>query len=344
MAGTIEQGAEVAVNKCMKVNPDDRVLIVADDPTKDLGMAIRAESLKITEKVRFFNLDLPAYGGRPIKSMPESLIEAIKQATVTFFTAGPRENELQTLREPFLKLVAQTARHAHMVGITNIIMETGMCADYDEIKKVTDRVYEIVRIAKEIHVTSPAGTDFLVELDPDIKWIPCSGVVEKRGEWDNLPSGEVFTAPKSLVGRLVVDGTVGDWIGTKYNGKFDYKEMPLDIEVEHQYGGSYIKSVKCDYTELLDDFNEYVAGDVNAARVGELGIGTNLFLEEIIGNILQDEKFPTVHVAFGDPYHEKTGANWTCNHHIDLLMRKCSIVVDGVKIMDEGVYTDEIIG
>ena len=163
-----------------------------------------------------------------------------------------------------------------MVGVTKKIMETGMCVDYDEVKRITDNVYDTVRYAKEIHVTSEAGTDFVATMDPDLKWIPCSGVVEKKGEWDNLPSGEVFSAPKSLVGRLVVDGTVGDWIGTKYNGKMDYRETPLDITVEDKEGGgSFATEIKCDHDEMLEDFTEYLAGDPNASRVGELGIGTN---------------------------------------------------------------------
>ena len=118
MQGKLKEGADIAVNKCMKVGPDDSVLIISDDDSKDIGMAIRQASLEITDMVRFFNLDLPAYGGRPIPGMPESLVDAVQKSSVTFFVAGAREGELQTLREPLIKLVMQRARHAHMVGIT----------------------------------------------------------------------------------------------------------------------------------------------------------------------------------------------------------------------------------
>jgi leucyl aminopeptidase (aminopeptidase T) len=344
MECSIDEGASIAVNKCMKVKPGDSVLIVADGPSKDIGMSIRQKSLEITDKVRFFNLDLPAYGGRPLKTMPQSLVEAIRKATVTFFVAGPAEGELETIRGPFLQLCVQKARHAHMVGVDDTIMKTGMCVDYDKVCDVTTRLYDVLMNAQEIKVTSPAGTDFVATFDSGMKWIPCSGIIEKTGEWDNLPSGEVFTAPKTFNGRLVVDGTVGDWLEPKYHGKVDYRECPLIIDVEHVNGGSHIKNVECDHPELLADFKTYIKMDPNADRVGEIGIGTNIFLKEIIGNILQDEKFPTVHVAFGDPYHEKTGATWTSDAHIDLLMRKCSIWVDGRQIMDKGKYIKEILG
>ncbi len=344
MEYNIEHGAGIAVTKCMKVTQKDSVLIVADNRSKDIGMAIRKKSLELTDKVRFFNLDLPTYGGRPLKSMPESLVEAIKKATVTFFVAGPAEGELETLRGPFLQLCVQKARHAHMVGVDNKIMKTGMCVDYDKVATVTNRLYQMLVNAREIKVTSPAGSDFIATFDSGLKWIPCTGILERMGEWDNLPSGEVFTSPRTFQGHLVIDGTVGDWIEVKYMGKVNYQETPIIIDVEHVNGGSYIKNIKCKHKDLLADFTAYVKSEPNASRVGEIGLGTNIFLKEIIDNILQDEKFPTVHVAFGDPYHEKTGATWTSNYHIDLLMRKCSIWLDGRQIMDEGKYIKEVLG
>lgn len=343
MERSLEVGARVAVQKCMKVGPDDRVLIVADEPSKEIGIAIRQESLEITDKVRFFNIDMSSYGGRPLKSMPDSLRDAIKESTVTFFVAGAQEGELETLRGPFLQLCVQNARHAHMVQVNKKIMETGMCVDYEKVKEVTDRLYNYVLNAEEIRVTSPAGSDFTTTFESFIKWIPCSGIVDKVGQWDNLPSGEVFTAPKTFEGRIVVDGTIGDWLEEKY-ADVDLQEYPLIIDVKHEIGGSFISNVVCKHKELLKDFLSYVNAEPNASRLGELGLGTNIFLEEIIGNILQDEKFPTVHVAFGDPYHEKTDATWISDYHIDLLMRNCSVWVDGKQIMEDGKYISEIMG
>ncbi len=340
----IEQGAKIAVEKCMVVKPEDYVLIVADEDSKDIGIALRKASLEVTKHVRFFNVDLPAYGGRPLKEMPKGLREAIEVATVTFFVAGARMGELATLREPFLKLIKARARHAHMVSVTKEIMETGMCVDYTIVDKITKNVHRMVKDAEEIRVTSPGGTDFVAKLDTSLKWIPCSGVITKTGEWDNLPSGEVFTAPLTLEGRLVVDGTVGDWLGEKYNDIVDFSETPLIIDIENRDEGSYITYCECENKELLEDFTKYINSEPCASRVGELGIGTNIFLDKIVGNILQDEKLPTIHVAFGDPYHEKTGAKWKCHHHIDLLMLKCSITVDGVEMMKEGEYQPIITG
>jgi leucyl aminopeptidase (aminopeptidase T) len=50
-------------------------------------------------------------------------------------------------------------------------------------------------------------------------------------------------------------------------------------------------------------------------RVGEFAIGTNIGVHDVIGNILQDEKIPGIHIAFGNPYGAHTGAQ-RCRHAI----------------------------
>ena len=53
--------------------------------------------------------------------------------------------------------------------------------------------------------------------------------------------------------------------------------------------------------------------------MGEFAIGTNIGVTRVIGNILQDEKFPGIHIAFGDPYGAHTGAQWKSTTHIDVV-------------------------
>jgi leucyl aminopeptidase (aminopeptidase T) len=71
--------------------------------------------------------------------------------------------------------------------------------------------------------------------------------------------------------------------------------------------------------ELERAFWEYTHTDENSDRVGEFAIGTNIGVTRVIGNILQDEKFPGIHIAFGDPYGAHTGAPWKSTTHIDVV-------------------------
>jgi aminopeptidase len=45
-----------------------------------------------------------------------------------------------------------------------------------------------------------------------------------------------------------------------------------------------------------------------------------------------------VHIAFGDPYSDLTGANWSSKTHIDGLLKKCDIWADGKKILQATQY------
>jgi len=88
--------------------------------------------------------------------------------------------------------------------------------------------------------------------------------------------------------------------------------------------------------ELEEDFWKYTHTDENSDRVGEFAIGTNIGLKDVIGQILQDEKYPGVHIAFGNPYGFHTGADWYSATHIDVVGRKFNIWVDGQQIMQQG--------
>ncbi len=97
--------------------------------------------------------------------------------------------------------------------------------------------------------------------------------------------------------------------------------------------------MQCDNEELRKEFAEYIfATDENSNRVGEFAIGTNTGLTHLIYNLLQDEKFPGVHIAFGSPLPAKTGANWDSKAHVDGVLKNPSIYVDGEPIMTKGKF------
>ena len=133
------------------------------------------------------------------------------------------------------------------------------------------------------------------------------------------------------MGNFVVDGVVGDYLCSKYG---DLHDAPLTIEVKN----NRIVDLHCDHKELLEDFRAYTSTDENSNRVGEFAIGTNTACTHVIGNILQDEKIPGVHIAFGHPYAEHTGADWKSKTHIDCVGRDFDIWFDGEQVMERGKF------
>jgi leucyl aminopeptidase (aminopeptidase T) len=129
----------------------------------------------------------------------------------------------------------------------------------------------------------------------------------------------------------VADGVVGEYLCARYG---DLQANPLTITIED----SRIAGLSCDRQDLVDDFRAYTRTDENSDRVGEFAIGTNIAVEQVIGNILQDEKLPTLHIAFGHPYTEHTGAKWRSTTHIDVVGRRFDIWFDDDQVMAAGKF------
>ena len=64
----------------------------------------------------------------------------------------------------------------------------------------------------------------------------------------------------------------------------------------------------------------------------------NIGVRDVIGNILQDEKIPGIHIAFGSPYGAHTGAPWNSSTHIDVVGREFDIWIDNRQIMHRGEF------
>ena len=142
----------------------------------------------------------------------------------------------------------------------------------------------------------------------------------------------MFTTPGEVNGTFVVDGVVGDYLCARFG---DLKKEPLTIRV----AGNRLVEASSPNRALQDEFWRYTHTDENSDRVGEFAIGTNIALDHVIGQILQDEKIPGVHMAFGNPYGEHTGAEWYSSTHIDVVGTKFDIWADDRQIMRQGRFT-----
>jgi leucyl aminopeptidase (aminopeptidase T) len=249
------------------------------------------------------------------------------------------EGELYALRGPFMAKALQYARHGHLPSVTVRCMEEGMCSDYKKIAEFSQTLFTKVRHARTIEITNSRGTRLRVDLNPKWKWRKCDGIYHVKGEWGNLPEGEVFTAPSNLNGRMVID-ELGDWLGDKY-GCLTKPENKSDTPVYLDVVNSRVdlKTVECADARLKQELIDYLRTDENSNKAGEFALPTNLELlnKPLTGKLLQDEK-ARVHIAFGNPYPVETGADWQSKTHIDGLIKESVVNVDGKKIMEADKY------
>ena len=68
-----------------------------------------------------------------------------------------------------------------MIGIDTTLMTEGMCADYNEVYLVTHQIYDIVKQARTIHVTSAKGSDVTATFHSEWKWVPSVCTIEVDG-------------------------------------------------------------------------------------------------------------------------------------------------------------------
>jgi leucyl aminopeptidase (aminopeptidase T) len=322
------QGARAAIVDCLRVQADEKSTLIADLSTLEIAAALARELQAVGCSWRVFVLEELAV--RPLTNMPESVLADMENSDVSIFAVTVQQRELRSRMQMTDIVNRRRMRHAHMVNITPRIMCEGMRADFARIDRLSQQLVEIVRRSKWLRATTAAGTDIRAEMNPEYKWLKTSGIIS-REKWGNLPGGEIFTAPGEVNGVFVVDGVVGDYLCAKYGL---LGEAPLTIEI----AGNRIISCESDNSELRDDFWAYTHTDENSDRVGEFAIGTNIGVHEVIGNILQDEKFPGIHIAFGNPYGEHTGANWFSSTHIDVVGLGFNVWAEDRQIMQAGRF------
>lgn len=324
----LSPGARNAVRVCLRVQPAEKVTLITDLACEEIAASIARELDELGAPYTPFLLEDLA--PRPLSDMPAPVLEDMETSQVSIYAVQAQANELKTRMQMTDVVNRRKIRHAHMVNIERRIMLEGMRADFEAVDALSIRAFEIASKSSCIRATTPAGTDIMGAMNPNYRWVKTSGIISPN-KWGNLPGGEIFTSPGEVNGTFVIDGVVGDYLCAKY-GKL--AGAPLTIRIK----GNRLTDAYSDNRELEEEFWRYTHTDENSDRVGEFAIGTNLALRDVIGNILQDEKIPGVHIAFGNPYGAHTGAEWYSSTHIDVVGKNFDIWADDRQIMRAGEF------
>ena len=321
-------GARNAVNVCLRIKPSEKVTVITDRVCSEIAASMVKELDVLGAAYHVFVLEEIAT--RPMADMPQPILDDMESSDVSIYAVQAQMNELRTRMQMTDVVNRRKMRHAHMVNIEKRIMLEGMRADFIKVDELSKKVWEIANAAHTVRAKTAAGTDVTAALNKNYKWIKTSGIISVN-KWGNLPGGEVFTTPGEVNGTFVIDGVVGDYLCAKYG---DLRENPLTIRVDR----SRVVEAHSSNRDLEEEFWKYTHTDENSDRVGEFAIGTNIGLRGVIGNILQDEKLPGVHMAFGNPYGAHTGADWWSGTHIDVVGRDFDIWADDRQIMSSGKF------
>jgi leucyl aminopeptidase (aminopeptidase T) len=298
---------------CLGVNSGDSVAVVFNGEQRTIADALAEAANHRARAVTL--LEFPPtsrHGEEP----PAEVAEAMLAADVVL---APTSRSL-SLTEARQAATRRGARIATLPMITEDIFVRTVPIDYAELKLISESVAARLTGASSARVTSPAGTDIVLSLEGR-SGRSDDGHLQAPGSFGNLPAGEGYIAPVETVGdgMIVIDGSLAG-----YGRLVD----PVHITVQD---GRAVEASGEAGRWLMETLT---VGGEHGCALAELGIGTNP-AAGLSGNVLEDEKaIGTAHLAFGASLGIG-GAN-AATVHIDGVMLRVSVEVDGVALLDDG--------
>ncbi len=180
-------------------------------------------------------------------------------------------------------------RGATMHGVNDIILNSGLSVDYNEVSKMTEHLRQGMT-----HADS-ADIDFEVEYTPYHLHIDLGqqeaqkshGLCHVAPDIANLPAGEVYFVPKDASGSFPV--------------KFEEDEHTIGLMHVEKGRVTKVTLISGD-KKLIDKKQHLLTSDPATGILGELGFGTQVL--PYSGSDIQDEKiFGTFHLATGRNDH-----------------------------------------
>ncbi len=191
-----------------------------------------------------------------------------------------------------------------------------MQAQHDAVKKMFDD-------AKEIHVTTPAGTNLYYDIE-GIDGISADGNYTLPGTGGNLPAGEVYAPPNGnkIEGKVVIDGSLRTHLHTML------PRHPVTLKIEKGNiveisGGKEAKALG----ETLDWASTQAKNPGSVRRICEFGIGLNPKAQLMGAMIVDDKTLGTAHIGIGSNYW--FGGSIYAFIHLDQVFKNPTITFDG---------------
>jgi len=199
--------ARNAVGVCLRIQPSEKVTIITDDATGKSQPAWFANwNIWALPTGRGFWKKLSP---RPLGDLPRESWIDLETSQVSIFAVQAQANELGSRMQMTEVVNRRKIRHA-----TWSISTGRSCWKHagglPEVDRISTKVVETVRRAKQVRAKTSAGNRSDADLNPEYRWLKTSGIISPD-KWGNLPGGEVFTTPGEVNGIFVIDGVVGDW-------------------------------------------------------------------------------------------------------------------------------------
>lgn len=316
MSEKAKKGCEILLHTCGAVKKGERVLVITDDTSREIGEAMYACASAFTDTTMVCMPDRSTHG-----EAPTDAVAAAMKVSDVMFGATTFSLYNSTAR---IEACEAGSRFVNMADYSIKMLEEGcLFTDWDEIRRLVDETKEKI-VGKELFITTPAGTDFRTSIEgrhADVGY----GVSREKGEASSPPDAECAVGPAddSAEGILVIDGSI------PLPGLGVIRE-PITLKVEKGY------IVSIEGGEEADLLRTTLAGfhDRRVYLAAEVGFGLNP-AGTLSGRMLEDEGvLGTMHIGIGN----NLSYGGTCDTpvHIDLIMKNPTCVVDGHYVIKDG--------
>lgn len=315
------EGADILINVCGRLRPRERIAIVCDTGTRQLGEILAERASRVTSAVHLVEVPpFDMHGQEPPADAAEQmrlsdLCLGITSKSMVHTTArkeaAKRGTRYLSLPDYSLALLAHEA----------------LRADFEARGAIGSRIAGAFTRGSEVRVQTPAGTDVTMRIDGRVG-ASTPGYVLGPGEMSSPPDIECYVSPieDSARGVVVVDGSIP-------YPTLGMLEHPVTLHVAN----GRVVQVKAADARLAAEVERVFAsaGSEKAYVLAECGVGLN-DLAKISGIMLTDEGAAgTMHFGFGSNF--SIGGVNEVAFHLDVVMREPTLRVDGAIVIADGV-------
>ncbi|MFC2143379.1 hypothetical protein ACFLQN_03200 [Candidatus Aenigmatarchaeota archaeon] len=343
-----EQGLANTMGNILDVQPSERLLIVTTQVRpEDWSSLSRTEQRRRREtytmarflqryaqqiglkNVEFVEYDAPL---RNAVDPPAEVIERMLHYTDegTAMILMPWDSLTHTqVRKQANKLGARIMSSPHFSAE---MMENGgpMCADYSEVRQISEELAAALNEANGSTVTAPNGTELHLFYEVEAPAEPDTGDVTKPGSVSNLPAGETYRALRREGHGILRGVLLGEEVGISFENGLA-KEVLTDGKVSRRVRSTLFP--EGDESEAI----------VNRRQFAEDGTGTNRMLAQdpmrwTYSPLTAEKIYGTKHLAPGDN-HTFGGTN-EADYHEDVVIFNPTWTLDnGRVLMNDGELT-----
>lgn len=309
------------------LRPSDSVLIVSD--TRSDGRVARV----LFEEILAHGADVSWSQVRARDRNGDELPAPVRSSLMATDLLMLLTSWSPTNSSGLIEAMSQGVRVSSMPGLTmSLLGSGGMTADYEEVKRLTDRWGECLAAGERISLRTGGGTDLEAELG-GLERLPLldGGPLPRGiGGFANFPAGEVAIAPieGTTRGQVVVDLTAST------------TRAPLASPIVLTVRDGVVVDIEggADATAL----RAFVESAGQSSRVvAEIALGTNAQSLHT-GLMLEDEKrLGSAHIGLGNSLG--LGGTNDSPVHIDLVFDAVTVTVDDLDLLVDGVPNKEVL-